>query len=104
MNVAEGKFILAHSEGTLNLGAGIKLVAASGMKFQNLEIKWIGSVISRSTAAALSNSIHAQSQYYLNLGDPVGIFTTVNPIKTSVYGTLGISTMTHFHRTNSYVH
>ncbi len=103
LNVAEGKFILPYSEGTLNLGSGIKLAAANGIKFQNLEIKWIGPVISRSTAMSLSNSIRAQSSYYLNFGDPVGALTTMNPVRMGIYGGVGLATFAIFHGENYYV-
>jgi RHS repeat-associated protein len=103
MNVAEGKFILAHSEGTLNLGAGIRLSAAGGLKFNDVTIKWIGPVMSESTAYNLSNSIGAQSKYILNAGDPIGVFSTFNPVQSAIYGGVGLATMTRYHSTNAYV-
>ena len=95
---------MAHSEGTLNLGGGIKLAAANGMKFQNLEIKWIGPVISEADATSLSNSIGAHSSYRLNFGDPVGAFATMNPAKASIYGGVGLATFATFHGTNRYAY
>ncbi len=102
LNVAEGKFILAHSEGTLNLGAGIKLSAAGGLKFNDVSIKWIGPVVSRSTATSLSNSIGAYSSYSLNWGDPIGVLSTFNPAQSAVYGTVGVTTFATFHSTRYY--
>ena len=103
LNVAEGKFILAHSEGTLNLGSGIKLATANGVKFNDVSIKWIGPVMSRSTATSLSNSIGAQSTYLLNAGDPIGVFTTFNPVQSAIYGGVGLATMIRYHSTDAYV-
>jgi hypothetical protein len=104
LNVAEGKFILAHSEGTLNLGGGIKLAAAGGLKFNDVSIKWIGPVVSRSTAAGLSNSIGAYSSYSLNWGDPIGVLSTFNPVQSAVYGGVGFGTLFRYHGTDQYIY
>jgi len=40
--------------------------------------------------------------YSLNLGDPIGVFGTPNPVMIGIYGALGIPTLATFHNTNYY--
>ncbi len=81
----------------------MKVIAKEETKFNNLEIKWIGPAISRTTATNLSNAIRAQSSYSLNWADPVGAVSTFNPVQMSIYGGLGLATGTIFHGTDHYV-
>ena len=99
---AVGINIYTHSEGTLTLAGAIKALNAEGIKVQRLHIDFNGPAIARSTAANLSQSIGATYEYHLNWADPVGIFTTWNPVQQTIYGVSGTITFTHFHSTESY--
>jgi len=99
---AEGVSIYTHSEGTLTLTGAAKVLSVDGAKIKNLEINFKGPVIARSTAANVASSIGAKHTYQLNPADPIGVFTTVNPVQQTIYGVLGVVTGAHFHSTPTY--
>lgn len=99
---ASGGNIYAHSEGTLTLAGAIKQLNVDGAKVKSLNIDFRGPVIGRSTASNLAGSIGATHTYQLNPADPIGVFTTVNPVSQTIYGVLGTATGAHFHSTPTY--
>ena len=99
---ANGKFIYAHSEGTLFLAGAAKALAVDGVKLKNTIFDWNAPVIARSTASNIASSVGASSQYHLNWSDPIGVVTTFNPAQSAVYGTVGVTTFATFHATRYY--
>ncbi|MDD2653582.1 MAG: polymorphic toxin-type HINT domain-containing protein, partial [Candidatus Omnitrophica bacterium] len=94
--------IYAHSEGSLTLAGAIKSLNVDGVKVIGVNIDFRGPVIMESTARTLATSIGATYTYQLNIGDPVGIFATVNPVMLGLYGAIGIPTLATFHSTDYY--
>lgn len=61
----------------------------------------------RSTASNLVKMVGgnlAPGGYNLNPGDPIGIFTTPNPVMIGIYGAIGVTTLGTFHSTTYYPH
>jgi len=105
MSGANGFNIAGHSEGTLTMAGAMKALAVDGVKLPDAKFSFNGPVIMESTANNLVNSLGAQmapNGYDLNIGDPIGVFTTPNPVKASLYGVLGVSTLATFHGTKYY--
>jgi hypothetical protein len=100
---ADGFYIAAHSEGTLTMAGAIKGLAVDGVKLPHAQMTFNGPVIMQSTANNLAASIGAPApRYNLNFGDPIGVFTTLNPVRASLYGVMGVPTLATFHGTNHY--
>lgn len=100
---SNGFSVAAHSEGTLTLAGAIKHLAVDGIKLPQTEFSFNGPVIMKSTAFNLANMVGApQPKYSLNLGDPIGFFTTLNPVTASLHGVIGVSTLATFHSTKYY--
>jgi len=97
LKTSQGMTINAHSEGTLTTARAIQALSAEGIKIDGSKINFNAPVISRTTAANLTSSIGAKFDYSLNWFDPIGIFTTLDPVKVGIYGGFGSATLAIFH-------
>ncbi len=95
---ASGKYIFAHSEGTLLLAGAAKSLSVDGVKLTGTTFSWNAPVIMQSTANNLASSVGVtNSQYNLNWNDPIGVFTTFNPFQAIIYGVAGAGTLATHH-------
>lgn len=90
---ANNKFIFAHSEGTLLLAGAARSLNVTGIQLENTTFSWNAPVITQSAANNIAHSVGVfNSQYNLNWNDPIGVFTTYNPVQTATYGIAGVAT------------
>lgn len=95
---ASGKYIFAHSEGTLLLAGAAKSLSVDGVKLPGATFSWNAPVIMQSTATNIAHSVGVtNSQFNLNWNDPIGVFTTFNPFQTVTYGVAGVGTLATRH-------
>ena len=100
---ADGVNFYAHSEGTMLLAQAMKVNISDGIRLPGSSFDFNAPVIMRSTAQGLANQIGAGGfGYHLNSFDPIGVFTTPNPVLMAVYGVAGIITAFHFHSGTTY--
>lgn len=98
---SSGVTLKLHSDATIFGGNAMKLLGSEGVKVHNLHVDFNAPGIAESTAANLSSSIGATYSYHLNMADPIGVVTTLNPAKQAIYGILGTITLARDHgRTN----
>jgi len=99
MRNADGTAFVGHSEGTMLLAQAIKVNIANGVSLPNSSFDFNAPVMMRSTAQGLVNQIgsHFSMGWHLNPLDPIGVFTTLNPVNTSIYAIGGLVTLFHYH-------
>src|SRR5205814_1211864 len=96
---ANGYYVASHSEGTLTLAGAIKALSVEGVKLPATHFDFNGPVIMHSTANNLARMVGSENvpPFNLNIGDPIGVFTTFNPVMVGIYGALGVTTLATFH-------
>ena len=94
---AQGKYVYAHSEGTLLLARAASALKVQGVDLKGATFDWNAPVIFESTARNIASSVGAISKYHLNWNDPIGVFTTYNLFQTATYGIVGIVTFAKYH-------